>query len=236
MLTVQRDVDCLKKIFLNLSTEITFVTKHHILVIIPYYVIDIMDNMDACCCHIIRMYDPTYSIDCMKVMAVVIQGFGCTISPIRSTIQIITSYGTSFCPCILSYLYWLGINVECILGPINGNSHLPTYFFGKTSRQFTPYIELSAAYQGSQILLALIVQLMKEQVFTVEIESLGGYTQSNDFKVGKLRTSNTTWYVPSSFTQFLAKSLLMSRILTKFVVKLCISSAILLSSLTTTNN
>ena len=63
----------------------------------------------------------------------------------------------------------------------------------------------------------------------------GGYAKSNDFKVGILGNKPQRGTFPSSFTRFPAKSLQIPRILTKFAMKLRISSAIVLSSLSTIN-
>ena len=155
-----------------------------------------MKVMDACGCHVIRMYDAMYPADGMELIPIVVYALRCAISPVGSRIDIVSSHGTAFRPCVLADLYRLGINAEYILRTINRDSHLLADCFCKTSRQFTPDIELSSADQVWQILLALMVQAMKKKILTVESESLGCYTQSHYFEVGKLRDNATTWYVP----------------------------------------
>lgn len=163
--------------------------------IIPTYIIKIVEVMDACRCHVIRMDYAAYPTYGMELISIVVQALRCAISPVGGCLYIIASHGASFCPCVLADLYRLGINAEYILRPINSDSYILADFFCKTSCQFTPRIELSAAYQIWQILLALMVQTMKEKIFAIKAESLGGYTQSHDFKIRELRYYATTWYI-----------------------------------------
>ena len=55
--------------------------------------------------------------------------------------------------------------------------------------------ELSSADQVWQILLALMVQAMKENIFTVGPESFGCNAERYDFEVGKLGCNATAGYV-----------------------------------------
>lgn len=57
------DVGSLKEIFLNLCTEVTFVTRHHAVVVFPLQIFQIMDVGYARRCHVIRMDDAVYSTD-----------------------------------------------------------------------------------------------------------------------------------------------------------------------------
>ena len=204
------DIGHLEEILLDLSAEISLVSKYHTIMINPAHVIKIVEVMDTCRCHVIRMDYTAYSTDCMELISIVVQTLRCAISPVGGSLYIIASHGASFRPCVLADLYRLGINAEYILRPINGNSYILADLFCKTCCQFTPRIELSAAYEIWQILLALMVQTMKEKIFAIESESLGGYTQSHDFKIGKLRDYTTTGYVSefiyTIFSEILAYS------------------------------
>ncbi len=191
----KRDVGCLKEILLNLGTEVPLVSKHRAIIIFPAHIIKITEVMDACGSHVIRMYDTAYSADGMELIPIVVYALRCAISPVWCHIDIVTSHDTAFRPCVLADLYRLGINAEYILRTIYCDSHLLADFFCKTSRQFTPDIELFSADQVWQILLALMAQAMKKEILAVESESLGCYTQSHYFEVGKLRDNATTGYV-----------------------------------------
>lgn len=51
---------------------------------------------------------------------------------------------------------------------------------------------MKATNQVWQIVLAFIVQTMKQKVFTVETESFCSYAESDDFEVGELRDNPTS--------------------------------------------
>ncbi len=157
------------------------------------------------------------------------------VSPIWTRVGVVATHGTAFCPCVLADLYWFGINAEYIFGAINGYGYILADFFCKSSRQLASGIELSATDQVGQILLTLIVQTMKKKILAIEAEGLGGNAKSDNLEVRNLGTTPHLGTFPCPLTRFPAKSLQISRILTKFTMKLRISSAIVLSSLVTTN-
>ena len=189
------DVCDLKEILLNLGTEITFISKHHAVVIFPAHIIEIVEVMDACRSHVIRVDNTLCPADSMEFITIIMQTLRGAISPVRRSIHVVTSHGTTLCPCILADLYGLGINAEHILGSVNGASHILADFLGKPCRQLSTGIELSAADQVWQILLALMVKTMKKEIFTVESESLGRYAEGYDFEVGELRDNPTSRYI-----------------------------------------
>ncbi len=186
------DVCGFKEILLNRGAEITFVSKHHAVMILPTYILKIMKVMDACSRHVIGMYDATYPTDNMELIPIVVYALRCAISPVGSRIDIVTPHGATFRPGVLADLYRLGINAEDILGPIYRGSHILPDFFCKPGRQLTAGVELSSANQVWQIFLALIVQAMKKEILAVENECLGCYAQSHDFEVGKFRHNATS--------------------------------------------
>ena len=130
------------------------------------------------------------------------------ISPVGSSIEIVTSHGTAFRSCILTYLFRLGINTEYNLGTINGNSYILANFLTKAAHQFTPGIELPSTDKIWEILLAFMLQTMKKEILAIEAEGLGDYAKSNDFKVRELGNSTTSGYVsifiPTISGKFLA--------------------------------
>ena len=68
-------------------------------------------------------------------------------------------------------------------------------FFGKPRRQLTPGIELPAAYKVWQIVLALMVQTMEKEIFTVESKSLCCYAESYDLEVRELWDNPTSGHI-----------------------------------------
>lgn len=101
-----------------------------------------------------------------------------------------------FCLCVLAYLYGLGVNTKQVLTAVYGNGNILAYFLCKPCRQLTPDIELPAADKIRQIILAFIVQSMKQKIFTVEPERLGSYAESHDFEVREFGNNATSGYIP----------------------------------------
>lgn len=192
------DIGRFKEILLNLSAEISLVSKHHTIMIFPAHVIEIMKVMDTRCSQIIRMYDSAYSTDSMEFIPIVVYALRCTVSPVGSRIGIVSPHGAAIGPCVLAHLHRLGVNTEYILGAINGCGNIFPYLFSKTSCQLTSGIELSATDQVWEILLTLIMQTMKEEILAVESKGFGGNAKSDDFEVGELGDNPTSGYVSES--------------------------------------
>lgn len=111
-------ISCLKEVFLNLGTEITFVSKHHTVMIFPTHIIEVMDVMYACRSHVIGMYHTSYPAHSMEFITVIVQTLRGAVSPIRSGLRVVSAHDTTFRPCVLADLYRLGINAEHVLGVI----------------------------------------------------------------------------------------------------------------------
>ena len=204
---LKSDICRLKEVLLNFGTEIAFVSKHHAIVVFPAYIIEVMEVMDTCSRHVIRMYDPTYTADCMELISVIVLTLRSTISPVRSSLDIVSSHGATLCPCVLTDLYGLGVNAEYIFCAVNGNRYILADFFGEQSRQFAAGIELTTADQVWQIVFAFIVQAMKQKIFTIEAESLSSYAESDDFKVGELRDNPASGHI-SEFIHTISSEIL----------------------------
>ena len=189
------DINRFKEILLNFGTEIAFVSKHHAIMIFPAYIVEIMYVMYARSRHVIRMYDTAYATDYMEFISIIVHALRGTVSPIRSCFDIVAPHDTTLSSCVLADLYWLGVNAEYVFGAVNGDSHILADFFGKPSRQFAANIELTTTNQVWQIVLAFILQAMKQKVFTVESESLSCYAESDDFEVGELRDDPTSGHI-----------------------------------------
>ena len=114
---------------------------------------------------------------------------------VGSRIGIVTSHGTAFRPCVLTYLYRLGINTEYFLGAINCDSYILANFLSNACRHFTPGIELPSTDKIWELLLAYMLQTMKKEIHAIEAESLSCYAKSNDFEVGGIGNNTTSGYV-----------------------------------------
>ena len=186
------DINRFKEILLNFGAEITFVSKHLAIMIFPAHIVEIMYVMYARSRHVIRMYDTAYATDYMEFISIIVHALRGTVTPIRSRFDIVAPHDTTLGSCVLADLYWLGINAEYVFGAVNGNSYILADFFGKPSRQFAANIELTTTNKVWQIVLAFILQAMKQKVFTVESESLSCYAESDDFEVGELRDNSAS--------------------------------------------
>ena len=204
---LQSDIGRLKEILLNFRTEIAFVSKHHAIVIFSAYIVEEMKVMDACRRHVIRVYYTAYAADCMEFISIIVHALRGTVSPIRSSPDIVAPHDTTLRPCFLTYLYGLGVNTEYVFYAVNGNRYILAYFFGKPGRQLAAYIELTTANQIWQIILAFIVQAMEQKVFTVEAESLGSYAGCDDFEVGELWNNPTSGHI-SEFIHTISSEIL----------------------------
>lgn len=151
--------------------------------------------MDTCRSHVKGVDYAIYSADCVQFTPVIAQVLQDAITPIGSSINIVAPHGTAFDSCVLTYFYRLGINAEIISGAINGISHFLANFLGKPCRQLTAAIELPSANQVWQIIFALIVQTMKQEILAVKVKSLSLDTECYNLNVRELWNDATARYI-----------------------------------------
>ena len=231
----QSNVGDVKKVLLNPGAEIAFVTKHHAVMIFPLHILEVMEVVDTCSCHVVGMDDTAYSTDSMEFISIIIHSLRCAVAPVWSGFRIVASHYTAFGSCVLTYLYRLSVDAENIFPTINGGGHILADFLGEPCSQLTTGVELSAANQVWQVVFALMVQTIKQIVLTVNMECLSRYAKSDDFQIGKLGNYTTTRYISELIDTISGEILADSEDSTKFAMKLRISRAIVLSSLVTTN-
>lgn len=147
------DVCGVKEILLNFSTQVSFVSGYHTVMIFPLHIFKIMQIMDTCRSHVKVMDYSTYSAEGVQFIPVIVQTMRGAIPPVCSRLDIVASHGTAFGSCVLTYFYRLGIKAENILGAINDISQFLTDFLCKTCRQLTASIELSSVNQVLQFIL-----------------------------------------------------------------------------------
>lgn len=191
----QSNVGDVKKILLHLGAEIAFVTKHHAVMIFPLYILEVMEVVDTCSCHVVGMYNTTYSADCMEFISIIIHPLRCAIAPVRSCFGIVPSHCTAFGSCVLTYFYRFSVYAENIFPSINVDCHILADFLGEPCCQLTTGVELSAANQIWQVVFALMVQTIKQIVLTINMECLSCYAKCDDFQIGKLGNNTTARYI-----------------------------------------
>ena len=114
-----------------------------------------------------------------------------SIPPVKRKIDIVTPHGAAFC---LAFWPPLPVWSRCRTHP---RSRLwPSPRLCVSSLQGVPSaqadIELPATDKVRQVVLALIVQAVEQEILTVKAKSLGGYHEGDDFKVGELRHAPTS--------------------------------------------
>lgn len=165
---LQSDICNIEEALLYLSTKVALVSKHQAVMIFPLHIFEIMEVVDTCGSHVIGMNHSAYSTDCMEFISIIVQSLRCTISPIGSNFRIVLPHDATFCSCVLADLDRFRVNAENILSSIDCHCYIFLDFFSKTSRQLTPGIELSSTNQVWQIIFALVVQAMKQEILTIE--------------------------------------------------------------------
>lgn len=198
----KRDVGKLKEVLLNLGTEVTFIPKHHTVMVFPSHIIKIMDIVYACRCHVIRMYDTPYSADSMEFIAIIVRTLRGTISPIGRSFNIITPHGAAFRPDVPADFHRFGVYAEHIFGTIYGNSHLLADFLGKPRRQLTSGVELPSADQIWQIVLTVVVQTMKSRFSLSNPNASAVIAKATTSRSENLGTTPQRRTFPCSFTRF----------------------------------
>ena len=193
---LKRELDCLKKIPLKLGAEISFVSEHQAVWMFPLDSVKVVEVVYTCCCHVIGMDHSHYPAYGVELIIIIMQALRGAIAPVGIGVDIITAHGATIRPCVLTHFDRLGINAEYILCAIYRHSHILSDFFDKPCRKLTPGIELPTANQVWQILIAFIVQTMKQEILAVNGESLCRYALGDDLKVGELRDNATSRCVP----------------------------------------
>lgn len=192
---LKRYLDCLKKIPLNLCADIPFVSEHQAVMIFPSHIVKVLEVVYTCRCHVIGMDHAPYPAHGVELIAIIMQALRCAIAPVGSGVDVVTPHDATIRPCPLTHFDRFGINAEHIFRAIYRHSHILSDFFGKPCRKLTPGIELPTANQVWQILLAFIVQTVKQEILAVKGECLRRYAQGDDFKVGELRDNAASGYV-----------------------------------------
>lgn len=193
---LKSNVRRLKEVLSDFGTEIPLVSEHQAVAIFPTDITEIADVMDACGCHAIGMYDPTYSAYSMEFMPITARSPRCATSIVGSGVDIVTPHRAAFRPGVPTYLDRPGVNTEHVPEAVNGGSHVPADFLREADRQLAADIELPAADQVRQFIPAFIAQTIKKEILTVEPGSLRRYAESYDLQVGKLLNSTASGDVP----------------------------------------
>ncbi len=231
----QRDMCHLKQILLNVGAKITLVAKHQAITILPLDLLKILEVMNVGRSHVIAVDDSAYSADCMELIPVIMHVLGGAVAPGRGQSGRLPAHCAACRPRVLADRDRLRIHAEHIFAPVHCRSYVFADFFTEAVGEFATLIVLAACYKIRELVGALIVQPIKQVVFTVDTEGLRRGGKGEDFQVRELWNAPLRGTFPSSFTRFPANFLNMSRIFPNFTMKLCISAIIVINGLVTTN-
>ena len=166
------DVCCIKKILLYRSAQVSLVSEDHAVMVLPLNIFEIVQVMYVGGGHIIRMYNATHTTQGMELISIIVHILRCAVSPCRCVFYISLAHGTPTCSCILTYLYWFGVNAEDGLSAIYCFGNGLANFLTKTSGQFATLVELTAGYKVGNSTRTLCVQAVEEKVLAVNTECL----------------------------------------------------------------
>ena len=190
----------LKEIQLHRRAEISLVPKDHAVVILPLHIFQIMQLMDVCRSHVIRMYHPAYSAQSVELISVIMHVLRSTVSPCGSTVDIRLSHGTTVGSGILTDFHRLGVDTEYGLSAIYGTSYGLADIFAKLAGLLATLIELTTGNQVGNGTRTLLVQTIEQIILAIHTESLGCDGQSDHFQVGKGGNNALRGTFPFSFT------------------------------------
>ena len=66
---LKRNVRCLKEVQLHRSAKISLVSKDHAVMVFPLHIFQIVQVVDIGRSHIIRVYNPSHTAQCMKLVS-----------------------------------------------------------------------------------------------------------------------------------------------------------------------
>ena len=189
------DVCGVKEILLNFSTQISFVTEHQAVVILPLHILQIMEVVNIGCGHVVRVYYSAYSADCVEFISIVVDALRRAVTPLWGTFPIIYSHSTPFGSCVLTDLDRFGVYAEYVLFAIHCLCNVFAYFFAKNSSQLSALIVLSASNQVGKIFSLFGMEPLEKIIFTIESKRLSCCRECDDFEVGKFGYNAAMWTI-----------------------------------------
>lgn len=180
------DISRVKKILLNLRTQITFVSEHHAVMILKLHIFEIVKIMDIRRSHVIGMDDSAYSAYCVEFISVVMHVLGSAVSPCRSLFPIVPSHGTSLASGILTDFHRLGVNAEHVLASVHRSDDITANLLSQMHCELAALVILASGNKVGKFVALFVLKAFEQAVFTVNSESFGCGREGYDFQIGKL--------------------------------------------------
>ena len=141
------DTGSFKKVQLYIGTQVSFITKHITVVVIPLHIFQIVYVMYVCSRHVISMDNTAYPADSVELIPMIKHPQGSTKAGGRRTLRIVFTHSATLCPCHLTDLDRFGIYHENSFPAIYTSGNILTDLFCKTGCKFAAGIELSPGYK-----------------------------------------------------------------------------------------
>ena len=192
----ERDMCHIKQVLLNISAQIAFVAKHQAIVVFPFDILEVMEIRNIGSSHVITVYYPGYSADCVELIPIIMHVLGSTVAPCRSQFVRILSHGATSRSCVLTDLYRFGINAENVLSSIHGGSYILADFLSETVSELSALIVLATGDKIGEMVGTLVLQTMEQLVFAVDTEYFRRGGKCEDFQIRELGDNTSAGYIP----------------------------------------
>lgn len=150
------------------STQESFVTKYHTVMVFPQNILQVVEVIHIGCCHIIGMYDTRCATKGMKFIAVIVHVLRGAIALGWSMDYVSLSHWASFSTYILAHLNRLVVNAEHKISIVNNHCKGLTDVLTLQTSLLTTLIELPASDKIRNCIRILSAQMGKEIVLTID--------------------------------------------------------------------
>lgn len=192
----QRDVCHVKELLLNVGAQISLVSKHHAIVILPFDILEILNVMDTGGSHVMAVDDSAYSADCVEFISIIAHILRGAATPCRCQLRSVASHGATLRSCVTADRDRFGVYAEHIFASVHCRGYVFADFFAKSVSEFAALIVLATGYKMRKSVATLILQAIKQVVFTIDVEDFRRGGKSEDFQIREPRDSASAGYIP----------------------------------------
>ena len=175
-----------EEVLLDFGGEIALVPEHEAVGKLPPYILEILEVVHVGRGHLVRVYNPLNTTDCVQLVAIIVHVLRGAVTPVGGCLNVVASHGAAAGTDILTYFDRFGVYAEDVLPVVDAHGDSPAYLLRERCQRFPPTVKLPATDEVGQIPAALLVQAVEQIILAVKMKSFRRYSQSNDFKVGEL--------------------------------------------------
>ena len=182
---IKFNVSSFKQIQLYGSTQVTFVPKYHTVAVLPLHIFKILQVMHIGSSHVERVYDSSDTAQGMELVSIIVHVLRGTIAPGWSVLYVVLSHLAPVGTCILTDLYWLGVNTEDRLSSIYRLGYGLANTLTKQHGFLATLVVLPASNQVGNGSGTFCVQPLEEVVFAVNTQCLCRNGKSHHLQIGE---------------------------------------------------